>query len=191
MIIANKLKSTNRAEYLLYLWQVEDLIRSYDCNKQRIAEEYLPQFQLSEELLEETKQWYVHLCEMMHSEGLRQHGHLQLSKNILQELTELHVQLLSSTKFPYYSSMYYKVLPYIVELRQKSVQGDSTSSEVVPKANAPELEICFNFLYGVLLLKLRKQPVSEGTTKAVADISALLGTLSDYYFKDKEQPIEF
>ena len=30
MIIAEKLSKTNRAEYLLYLWQVEDLLRAYD-----------------------------------------------------------------------------------------------------------------------------------------------------------------
>lgn len=37
MIIADRLKNTNRAEYLLYMWQVEDLIRAFQFNSERIA----------------------------------------------------------------------------------------------------------------------------------------------------------
>lgn len=56
----------------------------------------------------------------MRSEGKKEHGHLQICTNILQELCELHAHLIkSAAKFPYYREMYYKVLPYIVELRGK------------------------------------------------------------------------
>ena len=46
MIIAEKLRNSNRAEYLLYMWQVEDLIRAYNCDMERINKEYLSRFQL-------------------------------------------------------------------------------------------------------------------------------------------------
>ena len=46
-------------------------------------------------------------------------------------------------------------------------------------------------LYGVVLLRLQGKPVSPETEAAVKDISTLLGQLSDYYFKDKAEPIEF
>ena len=46
MIIADKLKTTNRAEYLLYMWQVEDIIRAYNCNADRLAHEYVSRFSL-------------------------------------------------------------------------------------------------------------------------------------------------
>ena len=49
MIIAEQLRNSNRAEYLLYMWQVEDLIRAYDCNIERIEKEYLSRFQLDDE----------------------------------------------------------------------------------------------------------------------------------------------
>ena len=42
-----------------------------------------------------------------------------------------------------------------------------------------------------LMLRLQHKPVSAETEKAVKDISTLLGQLSDYYFKDKQEPIEF
>lgn len=186
MIIADKLKTTNRAEYLLYMWQVEDLLRAYGCNEQRIASEYVSQFQLPEEKRKETERWYADLCEMMRSEGKTAEGHLQICKNILQELTELHAQLMKSAKFPYYREMYYKVLPYIVELRAKRqpTNGERSGEE-------PELQTCFDLLYGVMLLRLQKRNVSPATEKAVKDVSSLLGQLSDYFFQDKREPIEF
>lgn len=185
MIIADKLKVSNRAEYLLYMWQVEDLIRAYAGDAECIAKEYVAHFQnLDDEKRKATEKWYADLCEMMRSEGKMQGGHLQICCNILQELSELNQQLLASSKFPYYREMYYKVLPYVVELRKKQAQTDEKTQE-------PELETCFNLLYGVWMLRLQKKPVSEATEKAAKDVSALLGQLSDYYFKDKKEPIDF
>lgn len=186
MIIANKLKASNRAEYLLYMWQVENIIRVYDCDIERISKEYISQFKLDDKLHKETEEWYSNLCEMMRSEGKKEHGHLQICCNILQELTELHNQLLQSSKFPYYREMYYKVLPYIVELRSK---GSSKDEE--KEINESELETCFGFLFGIMLLRLQKKTITPETEKAVKDISTLLGQLSDYYFKDKKEPLDF
>ena len=117
---------------------------------------------------------------MMRTEGVKEKGHLQICKNILQDLQELHGKLLQSPKFPYYKQMYYKVLPHIVGLRAK--QNDS---------DADELETCFNALYGIMLLRLQKREVSPETAQAAGDISTMLGQLSDYYLKDKEEPIDF
>lgn len=180
MVIANQLREKNRIEYLLYLWQIEDILRVYNCDFDKLKESYLCQFNFSGEIKHETEEWYRNLCDMMHTEGVMNEGHLQICKNILQELTDLHTQLMSSSKFPYYHQMYYKVLPYIVELRSRGVNKEEN-----------ELQICLDALYGVMLLRLKKQKVSEQTEVAQKDISTLLGQLSDYYFKDKNKPIEF
>lgn len=179
MIIANKLRSSNRAEYLLYLWQVEDTLRAYDCDFDRLREDYLSRFDVTSEVRQEMEQWYAQLCEMMHSEGKTVRGHLQVCQNVLQELEELHARLIASSKFPYYREMYYKVLPYIVELRAKG--NDHTESE---------LQTCFDALYGVMMLRVKGKIVSSATEAAIHDIVTFLGQLSDYYFKDKEEPIE-
>lgn len=186
MIIADKLKTTNRAEYLLYMWQVEDIIRAYNCDADRLAHEYVSRFDLDSTKRKEVEQWYANLCEMMRSEGKITHGHLQICSNVLQELTELNQQLLHSSKFPYYREMYYKVLPYIVELRGKNNANNAQQSY-----NEPELQTCFDLLYGVMMLRLQQKPITPETERAVKDVSALLGQLSDYYFKDKQQPLEF
>lgn len=186
MIIADKLKKKNRAEYLIYMWQVEDLLRAYGLDAERISAEYVSRFTLPESQRRQMQEWYTDLCEMMRSEGKKETGHLQICRNILQELEELHARLLKSPKFPYYKEMYYKVLPYIVELRAKRKNARTEMTGEIS-----ELETCLDFLYGVMLLKVQKKEVSAGTEKAVKDISVLFGQLSDYYFKDKENPIEF
>lgn len=180
MIIANQLRTKNRAEYLLYMWQVEDILRAYKLDIDLIKSQYLSQFNLEGDTLKQTEEWYANLCEMMKNEGVAEHGHLQINKNVLQELEELHSQLMNSQKFPYYHEMYYKVLAYIVELRAKGASKEDS-----------ELQICFDALYGILILRLQHKEITADTEKARKDISTFLGQLSDYYFKDKQEPIEF
>lgn len=180
MIIANQLRTKNRAEFLLYMWQVEDILRAYKLDIDLLKSQYLSQFKLEGETLKATEEWYANLCEMMRNEGVAEHGHLQINKNVLQELQELHAQLLNSQKFPYYHEMYYKVLPYIVELRAKGASKEDS-----------ELQICFDALYGILMLRLQHKEITADTEKARKDISTFLGQLSDYYFKDKQEPLEF
>ncbi|MEG2574364.1 MAG: DUF4924 family protein, partial [Bacteroides sp.] len=75
----------------------------------------------------------------------------------------------------FYSTFYYKALPYIVELRNKSNKKDE-----------PEIETCFEALYGVMLLKLQKKELNADTRTAISTITNLLSMLSDYYDKDKK-----
>ncbi len=180
MFISQELRKKSIAEYLLYMWQVEDLIRAYDCNLGRIRREYIQQFDYTEEQKEEMTDWYGNLVRMMNQEGCREKGHLQINKIVMQQLVELNAQLLQSTKFPFYNSEYYKVLPYIVELRKRGAGNDES-----------EIETCFNALYGVMMLRLRKKKITPDTEHAVKEITTFIGMLSDYYIKDKTEPLEF
>ena len=49
MFIAQELRKNNIAEYLLYMWQVEDTIRAFDCSLTRIKREYVERFDYTEE----------------------------------------------------------------------------------------------------------------------------------------------
>ncbi len=68
-------KKDNIAEYILYLWQMEDYLRAFPQNADA-----------TQELHE--------LNEMMHREGIIDGGHLALANNALAELMDLHVSLL-------------------------------------------------------------------------------------------------
>ena len=174
MFISKQLKENNIAEYLLYMWQVEDMIRANGMDMERIKTTLIAPARLDTEREKELVEWYENLIEMMRLEGVSEKGHLQINKNVITLLTDLHLQLLKSTKYPFYSAAYYKALPFIVELR---TQGDNR--------NLSELENCFEALYGLLMLKLQKRDISDGTLQATKAISQLLGILSDYYKKDR------
>lgn len=40
MLIAKELRKKSIAEYLLYMWQIEDIIRAYQCSLTKIRREY-------------------------------------------------------------------------------------------------------------------------------------------------------
>ena len=180
MFVSKQLKEKNIAEYLIYMWQVEDMIRANGCDIENIRKSIIDVYPLTEEQRIGLTRWYMDLIEMMRREGVIEKGHLQINKNIIIWLTDLHLQLIRSPKFPYYNAAYYKALPYIVELRSKGADREE-----------PELETCFEALYGILLLKLQKKEVSEETKKAQAAISGLLSMLSTYYIEDKKGELEF
>ncbi|MBQ2402343.1 MAG: DUF4924 family protein [Prevotella sp.] len=179
MFISKKLREENIAEYLLYMWQTEDVIRAYDCYLPALRRNYISMFECSDSERDELTDWFSNLIRMMTEEGCREAGHLQINKVVLISLSDLHHQLLDSKKFPFYTAEYYKVLPYIVELRSK---GDKEINEI---------ETCFDALYGVMILKLRKQEISQETQRAISEITTFIGMLADYYKKDKTEGLEF
>ena len=179
MIIAQKLQKENIAEYLLYMWQVEDLIRANGLDIDKLQESYLNRFKLEGKEADAQREWYENLIEMMRSEGVQEKGHLQINKSVITMLNDLHNELLKSPKHPYYSAAYYKALPYIVELRNRSNTRDEC-----------EIENCFDAMYGLMMLRLQGKPVSEDTKKAMEDISRFLAMLAEYYKKDKKGEVE-
>lgn len=179
MIIAQQKRKENIAEYLLYLWQVEDMLRACDLDMERVEQTIVSRYDLDDASRAQVREWYENLVEMMRHEHLAEGGHLQISKNVLIRLTDLHLQLLhESDRFPQYHAAFYSALPLIVELRAKA--GDNAMGE---------LETCFNFLYGVVLLHLQGKELSEPTQKALTTISYFIGLLTAYFHKDEEKPL--
>lgn len=163
------------------MWQVEDLLRAFGLDFDKLKKEYLSKYtNLTPEQRTELEEWYRHLIDMMHSEGVTERGHLQINRNVLQNLTELHEHLMASSKFPFYRAAYFQALPVIVGLRAKNGTPDE-----------PEIETCFNFLYVLMLLGVQHKAVSDDTRSAQKTVTTFLGMLSDYYNKDRQEPLEF
>ncbi len=174
MITASEKKRENIAEYLLYMWQIEDLIRAYKLDSDKIQENIIDKYNdLDDAKRKEMREWYESLIDMMRREGVVEKGHLQINKNVIIALDDLNHRLLSDTKFASYSAQFYHTLPIIVELRSKS--GDNKVGEI---------ETCFNALYGILMLRLQGKEISEETKQATAQISKFLALLSHYYKQD-------
>ena len=179
MIIAQNKRKENIAEYLLYMWQVEDIMRAYGLDINKIKASIIDRYDVDDNTRKAITDWWEGLIMMMQHEGKKETGHLQINKNVLIRLTDLHNELMQSPKYPEYGAEFYKTLPFIVELRAKTPQ----------EQQAGELETCFNALYGTLMLKLQGKEVSKDTQVAIAQISHFIGTLAAYYKKNEESPL--
>ena len=178
MKIASQKRKENIAEYLLYMWQIEDIIRANGLDMDRIRHNVIDRLGLDETQGREVTEWYESLVDMMRREGVEKKGHLQLNKNVIIQLVDLHTALLKDPKFQDYTAEFYKTLPYIVELRAKS--GEEKSGEI---------ETCFNALYGMLMLRLQKKEVSPETQIAIKQISRFIALLAHNFRLDEEDKL--
>ena len=145
MIIASRKHKENIAEYLLYMWQIEDIIRANGLDLGKIRANVIDRFSsLTQQQRDEMAGWYESLVDMMRREGVERSGHLQINRNVMSSVSELHRALLADPRFAGYAALFYKTLPYIVELRSRA--GDTGAQG--------EIETCFTALYGMMMMRL-------------------------------------
>lgn len=180
MYIAQKLKKENIGEYLLYMWQIEDLLRAFQLDMKQVEKHIIQPYALALEKSQTLYAWYESLIDMMRREDVQQKGHIQLNKNIMLELNELHNELLRTGIEPGYNAKFYHILPAILHLRTQ--QNDSSISDI---------EVCFNFLYGIMTLKMKKQEISPETQRAQSEISKFVVLLSQNYQGFKSGTLNF
>lgn len=179
MYIASEKRKSNIAEYLLYMWQIEDIIRANGLDIDRIKANVIDRYtSLTDAQRKELTEWYESLIDMMRREGVEKSGHLQINKNILGQLVALHQALLADPKFADYSAEFYRTLPYIVELRSKAGE-----------AKAGEIETCFNALYGMLLMRLQQKELTPQTLDAIKQISRFIALLAHDFKIDEEEQL--
>ncbi len=179
MFTASTKRKENIAEYILYMWQIEDLIRAHDLDLDKIRHNIIDQYKdLTDRQRKELSDWYESLIDMMRREGIAEKGHLQLNINTLNQMQELHTQLLHSSEHPEYAAEFYKTLPFIVELRSR--QGDDKLGEI---------ETCITALYGILMLRLSQKEITPDTMKAMQQISRFIALLAHDFKLDQEDKL--
>lgn len=178
MIIASQKRKENIAEYLLYMWQIEDIIRANDFDIDKITKNVIDRYDITDAQRREMIEWYESLIDMMRREDVTKSGHLQINRNVLSDMVRLHQALLKDPRFADYSAEFYRTLPYIVELRSKA--GDN---------KAGEIETCFNALYGMLMLRLQGKEISPDTMNAIKQISAFIALLAKDYHLDEQDKL--
>lgn len=182
MLIAKQKKKENIAEYVLYMWQLEDILRACSLNIESVKTAIVDRYtDLQEDVRCEMIEWYDNLIEMMKKEQIESKGHLQVIKNTVSDMNDLHNQLLQTPKEIQYNALFFKTLPFLVEFRNKLKAGEETD----------DIELSLNALYGVLLLKLQKKEVTKETQVAIEHISKFIATLSAKYKADANGEIEW
>ncbi len=180
MIIARQKKKENIAEYIIYMYQIEDLMRACNLDIEVVRKNILSQYNQTEAVMEEITYWYDNIIALMKNQKIEQKGHLQEMQNVVADLNDLHLQLLRSPLHPDYKVAYQEAAPVI---------GQSLA--VTKKDGASEVEICFEMLYMILLLKLQKKEISNDTQYGIGKISKMLAILSEKYKKYEADEIDF
>ena len=176
MIIANKKKQENIAEYVLYMYQIEDLVRAFGFDLDKLEQNVFGSFTENESLKKEIREWYGNIIQMMELEQLKEKGHLQIVKNVVNDLDDLHRNLLNNPAETEYQNKYHLAAPNIAELAGK-----------MKMENPNDVEVMFQGLYAVMLLRLQKREITPDTQKAVDTFSNLLALLSKKYHQREEK----
>jgi hypothetical protein len=175
MLIAQQKRKENIAEYLLYMFQIEDLVRAFRFDIEEIDRSLISQYQESYETKREIREWYKSLISMLHENNLEKSGHIPLLTGLMNALNDIHLSLVQNESEREYAEIYSKAKPAIEELRTKS--GDPAKNDV---------EVSLNGLYGLLMLKIQKKTINPETEKAFESISHMMAHLSQKFHEIEE-----
>ena len=167
--VAENKKSQNIAEYLIYMYQMEDLIRSYQGDIKEMDQYVVAKYPVSGEEKIDISVWFGELIAQMKSEAILEKGHLRELTKLVSELAQIHWNLLK-TDIDYFET-YSEAKPYILEA---IVQAEG-------KELGNEIQICLNGVYGLLLCRLMGKKVSEEQLKAAAAFGKVLSLLSSSF----------
>jgi len=173
MLIAEEKKKTNIAEYVIYMWQVEELIRSSGLDIDKLNENVVSQYQVDDATKIKIRNWYEGLIDLMRVEKIEQHGHFGFLEEIITRLNALHLKMLKDPETSNYQQIYLLAKPNLSTFRKK--HNDYTATEIV---------LCFNALYGLFCLRLQQKEVSNETKDAIATFSKLIAFLTAQYHKE-------
>lgn len=177
MLIAREKKENNIAEYILYMWQIEDMLRALQLDMEQVDRYLVAGFQTDEQTAKEIHDWYDNLIAIMHQEKVEEKGHIQVLKNTVDELTELHFFLLHQAHDGRYQQFVTQAAGNLVEFRRKAGADNSVS----------DVELALNALYGHLMLKLQKKEIHQETVAAMESFSKMIAYLAARYKQMEEE----
>lgn len=180
MLIAQQKLKENIAEYILYMYQIEDVIRAYQFDLNAILENYVkPQLPDNSFLSQYTK-WYSDLITNMKSQRIEKTGHLHEINEVMIEISYLHTTLINMVKDQKYIALFEVAIVNIEDFKEKSNLKDKN-----------HIEIAFHALYMKLLLRLQKKEISAESEAAFDTMRILLAYLAKAYHQMKNGSIDF
>lgn len=172
MLIALQKRRENIAEYILYLWQVEDLLRALQFSPEAIYATLVAKTEGTDEQQKENIfNWYMQIVELLRKEGKAEKGHIDHTLHLIGDLHNLHLQLMRLPIGEHYRQTYAALAPELPRLRTL-IDNDDIS----------DTELCFRSLYAALLYRIK-----GGGERAIADtiavVSPVIGELAALYGK--------
>lgn len=181
MLIARAKRNSNVIEYLLYMYQIEDIIRSFKFDINAIDQNIVQKHEQPADIKREIKTWYANLIDRMQQQNISRVGHLKELRTIVVELQTLHDQLVTSYSDKKYIELYDAVQPVLKELTVKTVGQDLIN----------QIDVAVHGVYGFLVMRLKQQEIGEDTQAAITKITAFLAHLSMQFHKKEAGELEF
>lgn len=179
MTIAAQKKQENIVEYILYLWQMQDLVRAADFEMSAIRA-FLDASEGSGMHVEAELEWFASLIRSMKLAGVEKKGHIPETDELLVELNYLHHTLLDLIKDKAYLEAWLAAKTSIEEFLKRS--GNENMSPV---------EAAVTAMYGWLVLRLKKEEVSKETLGAMKLFQTMLSLLAGRYHKMRSGDLDF
>lgn len=180
MFIAQKALQENIAEYILYMYQIEDVIRAYDFDLERIMTEYVAPQLPDASFHGQYRKWYSDLILGMKSQRIEKIGHLYLIQEVMIELSYLHNSLLNMVNDDKYKTLYEAATEHIEAFVEKSNLKDKN-----------HIELMFHAMYMKLLLKLQKKEISAESEDSFDAMRICIAYLSKVFHQMKKGEFDF
>jgi len=175
MDIAKSKRRENIAEYILYLWQLEDLLRALQFSPEAIYSQLVaPRQDIPEEQKHIFLLWYMDIANLLHQEGKDEKGHLEHTLHLIGDLHNLHLQLLKLPIGRHYRGTFARLEPQLPRLR-----------EILGAANVgmSDTELAFRALYAAMLYRIKGEGANTAVTDTLEYVSPAIAELADMYRK--------
>lgn len=168
MNIAERKKKNNISEYIIHMYQTEDLIRVFDFDMAQISEYVIKHIPAEGDEKENITQWYAGILKKMEAEGIKEQGHLNEVQHYVTELAALMEDLKKSDEA--FKEIYKKAKPHIADSIEYS--GGIVKEEV---------QACLNGIYGLLLARMNGRTVPDDLMIGINTFGDVLSYLSYKY----------
>ena len=174
MLIALQKRKENIAEYILYIWQIEDLLRALQFSPEAIYATLVAKTEGTDEQQKENIfNWYMQIVELLRKEGKAEKGHIDHTLHLIGDLHNLHLQLMHNPIGEHYRATFSKLLPQLPQLRA-----------MVKKEDISDTELAFRALYAAMLYRIKGDTKHAETIKDTIElVSPVVAELASMYGK--------
>ena len=172
MDIAQAKRKENIAEYILYLWQLEDLLRAMQFSPEAIYSQLVAPRKIYESIKHEFLIWYMDIVNLLRKENKEESGHLEHTLHLIGDMHNLHLQLMQHPIGAHYRKTFAALEPQLPMLRG-----------LVKKEDICDTELCFRALYAVMLYRIKGETkhaeaikdTMELVSPVIAELAAMYG----------------
>ena len=180
MYIAQQKRHENIAEYILYLWQLEDLLRALKFSPEAIYTSLVQNSDYDEQTKQQIFMWYMSLAGLLREEGKEERGHLSHTLHLIGDMENLHLQLLELPIGATYRTLWAPLKEELPRLRI-----------VIARDGISDIELCFRALYATMLYRIKGDQSKAGAIEDVVNlISPVIALLAQTYRQVEQGEID-